>query len=97
AARHAHRDSPEDGAAGIRKAHRLDVDQGFFGHAGKSATGEFDFSSFALSPFYNRRVKKARLLVVDDDPLIAESLAYALSADYEVVCAGDRAAAVERL
>src|SRR5205085_4866155 len=40
---------------------------------------------------------KPRLLLVDDDPLINESLAYALGVDFEVVRAGDRAAAVEAL
>ena len=42
-------------------------------------------------------MKKPRLLLVDDDSLIAESLAYALGSDHEVAVAGDRAAAVERL
>jgi two-component system nitrogen regulation response regulator GlnG len=42
-------------------------------------------------------VKKPRLLLVDDDPLIGESLAFALGPDYEVAVAGNRAAAVERL
>jgi DNA-binding NtrC family response regulator len=42
-------------------------------------------------------VKKPRLLLVDDDALITESLAFALGGDYEVTCAGDRAAAVARL
>ena len=42
-------------------------------------------------------MKKPRLLLVDDDALIAESLAYALGSDHEVAVAGDRAAAVERL
>ena len=42
-------------------------------------------------------MKKPRLLLVDDDPLIAESLAFALAGDYEVVCAGDRSAAVAAL
>jgi two-component system nitrogen regulation response regulator GlnG len=40
---------------------------------------------------------KARLLLVDDDPLIAESLAYALQPDYDIVRGHDRASAVERL
>jgi two-component system nitrogen regulation response regulator GlnG len=40
---------------------------------------------------------KPRLLLVDDDPLIAESLAYVLEADYEVVLASDRESAVARL
>src|SRR3954471_24364177 len=40
---------------------------------------------------------KPRLLLVDDDPLINESLAYALGSDFEVVRAGDRRAAVEAL
>ena len=40
---------------------------------------------------------KPRLLLVDDDPLIAESLAYVLEADYELACASDRASAVARL
>ncbi|MGE0356768.1 MAG: sigma-54-dependent transcriptional regulator [Burkholderiales bacterium] len=40
---------------------------------------------------------KPRLLLVDDDPLITESLAYVLGADYELTCASDRATAVEAL
>src|SRR3954469_14410040 len=40
---------------------------------------------------------KPRLLLVDDDPLINESLAYALGSDFEVVRAGARPAAVEAL
>ena len=40
---------------------------------------------------------KPRLLLVDDDPLIVESLAFALAGDYEVTCAGDRATAVAKL
>jgi two-component system nitrogen regulation response regulator GlnG len=40
---------------------------------------------------------KPRLLLVDDDPLIAESLAYVLEADYEVTCAADRESAVRQL
>jgi DNA-binding NtrC family response regulator len=42
-------------------------------------------------------VKKPRLLLVDDDALIAESLAFALHGDYEVTRAGDRAQAVAAL
>jgi len=42
-------------------------------------------------------VKKPRLLLVDDDALIRESLAYALAPDYEVTHAGDREAAVRAL
>ena len=42
-------------------------------------------------------MKKPRLLLVDDDPLISESLAFALAGDYEVERAEDRPAAVERL
>jgi two-component system nitrogen regulation response regulator GlnG len=42
-------------------------------------------------------VKKASLLLVDDDPLIAESLAFALSGEHEVVRAGDRESAVREL
>jgi DNA-binding NtrC family response regulator len=42
-------------------------------------------------------LSKPRLLLVDDDPLIGESLAFALAADYEVVRAVDRVSAVERL
>jgi two-component system nitrogen regulation response regulator GlnG len=42
-------------------------------------------------------MKKPRLLLVDDDPLIAESLAFALQADFEVALAADRPQAVERL
>jgi DNA-binding NtrC family response regulator len=40
---------------------------------------------------------RPRLLVVDDDPLITDTLAYALGADYDVVSAASRAEAVERL
>ena len=42
-------------------------------------------------------MKKPSLLLVDDDPLISESLAFALAGDYEVTRAGDRAEAVEKL
>jgi two-component system nitrogen regulation response regulator GlnG len=42
-------------------------------------------------------VRKPRLLLVDDDPLINESLAFALAGDYDVVRAHDRASAVARL
>ena len=42
-------------------------------------------------------MKKPQLLLVDDDPLINEGLAYALADDYEVARAGDRPQAVERL
>ena len=49
------------------------------------------------APTYNRRVDKPRLLLVDDDPLIAESLAYALGPDFEVERAHDRASAVAKL
>ena len=42
-------------------------------------------------------MKKPRLLLVDDDPLIGESLAYALAGDYEVARAADRPAAVAAL
>ena len=42
-------------------------------------------------------MKKPRLLLVDDDPLIAESLAFALAGDYEVTCAQDRGSAVATL
>jgi two-component system nitrogen regulation response regulator GlnG len=42
-------------------------------------------------------VSKPRLLLVDDDALINESLAFALGADYEVARAEDRASAVARL
>jgi len=38
-----------------------------------------------------------RLLIVDDDPLIAESLAFALAEDFEVARGNDRASAVARL
>ncbi len=37
---------------------------------------------------------KPRLLLVDDDPLIAESLAYVLRPDFELACASDRASAI---
>ena len=42
-------------------------------------------------------MSKPRLLLVDDDALIKESLAFALGADYEVARAEDRASAVARL
>ena len=42
-------------------------------------------------------MKKPRLLLVDDDPLISESLAYALASDYDVTRARDREAAVRAL
>ena len=42
-------------------------------------------------------MEKPSLLLVDDDPLIGESLAYALAGEYEVARAGDRASAVEKL
>ena len=42
-------------------------------------------------------MSKPRLLLVDDDPLINESLAFALGADYEVARAGDRTGAVDLL
>src|SRR5437867_567701 len=57
-----------------------------------------NFISFARASPYNRNVsKKPRLLLVDDDPLIAESLAFALQSDYDVVRGHDRESAVERL
>ena len=37
---------------------------------------------------------KPRLLLVDDDPLIGETLSFALARDYEIAQAGDRPAAV---
>ncbi|MBK6981799.1 MAG: sigma-54-dependent Fis family transcriptional regulator [Betaproteobacteria bacterium] len=40
---------------------------------------------------------KPRLLLVDDDPLITESLAYVLGADFDLTCASDRASAVAAL
>ena len=40
---------------------------------------------------------KPRLLLVDDDPLISESLAFVLAPDFDVVAAGDRAAAIAAL
>jgi two-component system nitrogen regulation response regulator GlnG len=42
-------------------------------------------------------MKKPRLLLVDDDALIVDSLAFALEARFDVVSAGDRAAAVAHL
>jgi two-component system nitrogen regulation response regulator GlnG len=42
-------------------------------------------------------VDKASLLLVDDDPLIGESLAFALAEDYEITRAVDRASAVAKL
>src|SRR3954454_5085749 len=40
---------------------------------------------------------RPRLLVVDDDPLITDTLAFALGADYDVVACASRREAVERL
>jgi two-component system nitrogen regulation response regulator GlnG len=40
---------------------------------------------------------KPRLLLVDDDPLITESLAFVLGPDFELACAADRASAVAAL
>jgi len=45
----------------------------------------------------NSPSSRPQLLVVDDDPLITDTLAYALGADYDVVTAASRAEAVERL
>ena len=42
-------------------------------------------------------MKKPSLLLVDDDPLINESLAFALSGDFDVARAADRAGAVGQL
>jgi DNA-binding NtrC family response regulator len=42
-------------------------------------------------------LKKPRLLLVDDDALISESLAFALADGYDVTVAEDRAGAVQRL
>jgi two-component system nitrogen regulation response regulator GlnG len=42
-------------------------------------------------------VSKPRLLLVDDDPLIGESLSFALAPDYEIARAQDRASAVQAL
>ena len=42
-------------------------------------------------------MKKPRLLLVDDDPLIAESLAFALQSEFDISPARDRGGAVERL
>jgi len=42
-------------------------------------------------------VKKPSLLLVDDDPLIGESLAFALAPDFEVERAADRPSAVAKL
>ena len=40
---------------------------------------------------------KARLLVVDDDPLITDTLAFALGLDYDVLACASRREAVERV
>jgi DNA-binding NtrC family response regulator len=40
---------------------------------------------------------KPRLLLVDDDPLITDSLAYVLAPDFEISCAADRTSAVAAL
>ena len=54
-------------------------------------------SSRRASAPYNSPMKKPRLLLVDDDPLIGESLAFALDGDYDVARAEDRAQAVALL
>jgi two-component system nitrogen regulation response regulator GlnG len=41
--------------------------------------------------------QKPRLLIVDDDPLIAESLCYAMAGDFEVARGADRQSAVAQL
>jgi DNA-binding NtrC family response regulator len=45
----------------------------------------------------NPSASRPRLLVVDDDPLITDTLAYALGGDYDVITAASRDEAVERL
>ena len=40
---------------------------------------------------------KPRLLLVDDDPLISDSLAYALARDFDITCAADRGGAIARM
>ncbi len=40
---------------------------------------------------------KPRLLIVDDDPLISESLAFVLAPEFDLTCAADRTSAVEKL
>jgi two-component system nitrogen regulation response regulator GlnG len=40
---------------------------------------------------------KPRLLIVDDDPLISESLAFVLGPQFDLTCASDRMSAVARL
>ena len=45
----------------------------------------------------NPSASRPRLLVVDDDPLITDTLAYALGGDYDVLTAASRDEAVERL
>jgi DNA-binding NtrC family response regulator len=55
-------------------------------------------SSFAFGPSpIIAAMRKPRLLLVDDDALIGESLAFALARDHDVTCAGDRASAVAKL
>src|SRR6185503_723530 len=41
--------------------------------------------------------QKPRLLIVDDDPLIAESLAFALGEEFHVARGADRRSAIEQL
>jgi DNA-binding NtrC family response regulator len=48
-------------------------------------------------PRIGESLKKPRLLLVDDDPLINDSLAFALAGDYDVTRAEDRTGAVSRL
>src|SRR4029078_3221385 len=45
----------------------------------------------------NPSASRPRLLVVDDDPLITDTLAYALGGDYDVITAASRHVAVARL
>src|SRR5205085_10606233 len=40
---------------------------------------------------------RPRLLVVDDDPLITDTLAFALGGDYDVLAAASRPEAIDRL
>jgi DNA-binding NtrC family response regulator len=45
----------------------------------------------------SRPSSRARLLVVDDDPLITDTLAFALGSDYDVLACASRAEAIARL
>ncbi len=64
-------------------------------HSSKSSPRTARGAALAYTPL--APMKKPSLLIVDDDPLIAESLAFALAPDHDVSSAGDRESAVRQL